>query len=285
MHCDLNLLCVTLEHHMTNLICIGVPYFLGKRLDEPSAVTAVSNSGFAQTINAAWVTITPDYAASPDPITAVNRALSEEIMAHRDSFPVIFASDCISSIGAVKGLTRDDGMGIVWLDAHGDFNTPETTPSGFLGGMPLAMLVGRGETNLLGGVGLSPLLEEDVILTDARSLDPGEAIALQQSAVRHLPDIHDLSTASLPAKSLYIHLDIDVVNPDEMPAMGYPAAGGASLAEIAAILQRVARDGRVAGLLIALWNQSRVSDNRPLQGALQLARAFVDGLPNRRQQG
>lgn len=263
---------------MPNFICIGVPYFLGQKVDEPTAVAAIRNSSFAETIGAAWIDISPDFAANPDPITAVNRTLAETIAAYNDCFPIIFASDCMSSIGAVKGLTSDNPVGIVWFDAHGDFNTPETTPSGFLGGMPLAMLVGRGEQHLMAGAELSPLREEDVILTDARNLDPGEAVALQQSTVKHLPHIHDLLTAPLPDKPLYIHLDIDVVDPDEMPATGYPASGGPSLDDTIAVLKRVAHDGQVAGLLVSLWNQSLAVDDRPLQSTLKLTGAVVEAL-------
>jgi len=262
---------------MPEFVCIGVPYFLGQRLDERTEVAAVRASGIAQDLGAEWVEVTPDTAIDPDPVTAVNRALAESIAAHRDRFPIIFAADCTSAIGAAKGLMSAEGLGMVWLDAHGDFNTPETTPSGFLGGMPLAMLVGRGEQYLLDGVGLAPLREADITLTDARDLDPGEAVALRESAITHLPDVRDLMTAPLSDKPLYVHLDVDVVNPEQMPAMSYAAPGGPSLEETAAVVRRVARDGRVAGLLLGLWNDDLATDDRPLQGTLALVRAFVEG--------
>ncbi|MBN1203095.1 MAG: arginase family protein [Anaerolineae bacterium] len=263
---------------MTDFVCIGVPYSLGEKLDERNEVAAVRDSGLAQAIGATWVDITPDFAASLDPVTAVNRALAHTIIAHRDRVPLILAGDCTSAIGAAKGLLGDDGLGVVWLDAHGDFNTPETSPSGFLGGMPLAMLAGRGEQHLMAGVELPPLSEKNIVLTDARDLDPGEAASLKTSAVTHLPDIHDLLTAPLPSTPIYVHLDVDVVNPDEMPGMSYPAPGGPSLEETAAVIKRVARDGHVIGLLVGLWNEDLVSDDRALQGTLKLMRAFVDAV-------
>lgn len=263
---------------MSDFICIGVPYFLGEKLDEPNAITTVRDSGFAQNIGAEWIDIVPDETNSPDPITAVNRALAEVIAINRDCFPIIFASDCVTSIGAAKGIMSENRLGVLWFDAHGDFNTPETTPSGFLGGMPLAMLVGRGNQNLMEGVELQPLDETDIILTDARDLDPGEAVTLRQSSVRHFANIHDLLTAPLPAKPLYVHLDIDVVNPDEMPAMSYLATGGPSLADTVAALERVARDGQVVALLLGLWDASRATDDRPLHGTLRLTQALINGL-------
>ncbi len=262
---------------MSKFVCIGAPYFLGERLPQRTEVDDIRASGLAARIGAPWVDLAPDFAHSPDPITAVNRALAETIAAHRDAFPIIFASDCTSALGAVKGLSDTlDGLGIVWFDAHGDFNTPETTPSGFIGGMPLAMLVGRGRQDLMAGVGLVPLREEDIILTDARDLDPGERIALRSSAIRHLPQLRDLLSAPLPDKPLYIHLDVDVVDPADMPALGYPTPGGPSLDETAAVLRRVARDGRVVGLLISLWNGALATDKQPLNGVLALVQAFIE---------
>jgi arginase len=260
---------------MPEFICIGVPYFIGERIAGRTEVEDVQASGFAQESGADWIDVQPDFAA-PDPITAVNRALAGVIAAHRDRVPLVFASDCMSSIGAIKGLGGD--VGVIWCDAHGDFNTPETTPSGFLGGMPLAMLVGRGDQRYMQGVGLGPLDERDIILTDARDLDPGEAVALRESAVMHLPDISALMTARLPDKPLYVHLDTDVVNTADMPAMAYPAAGGPSLAQTADALTHVARSGRIAGLLVSLWNGQLATNKRPLESTLRLVRALVEGL-------
>jgi arginase len=266
---------------MPKFVCIGAPYFLGERLPQHTEVDDLRASGLAARIGAEWVDLAPDFAHSPDPITAVNRALADAVAAHRDAFPIIFASDCTSALGAVKGSSAAGALGVVWFDAHGDFNTPETSPSGFIGGMPLAMLVGRGRQDLMAGVDLSPLREADVILADARDLDPGERIALQNSAVRHLPDLRDLLSAPLPDKPLYIHLDVDVVNPADMPAMSYTAPGGPSLDETAAALRRVARDGHPVGLLLGLWNGALATDKQPLEGVIALVQAFVDELQRR----
>ncbi len=262
---------------MPSLICIGAPYFLGKQIERRTEVSDLEQSGFAAEIGAEWVNIVPDYAHNADPITAVNRALAETIAAHRDSFPIIFTSDCTNAIGAVGGLNRDD-LGVIWFDAHGDFNTPETSPSGFLGGMPLAMLAGRGVQTYMEQVGLGPISETNMILTDARDLDPLEAEALRNSAVTHLPDIRALLTAPLPDKPLYMHIDTDIVNPKDMPGMTYTAPGGPSLSLVADVVRRIARDGNVAGALFSLWNGALAADKLPLEGTLTLARALVAGL-------
>ncbi len=126
---------------MSKYVCIGVPYYLGEARPERAEVSALRQSGIAAELNAEWVEIEPDFAAADDPAVAVNWALAEAIKAHQAKTPVVFANDCTSCLGMVKGL-EDKAPAILWYDSHGDFNTPETTPSGFLGGMPLAALVG-----------------------------------------------------------------------------------------------------------------------------------------------
>ncbi len=261
-------------------VCIGVPYFIGERLPERSEVDAIRTSGFAQQIGAEWLDVVPDFAAAPDAITAVNQALAQAIVTHTGKTPLVFAADCVAALGMRKGLEVHDPA-VLWYDAHGDFNTPETTPSGFLGGMPLAWLVGRGDQRYMQGVRAVPVNERDVVLTDARDLDPGEREALHASEVTHLKQVRDLLTAPLPAKPLYIHLDTDVVDPAEMPAMSYPAVGGPPLADVSASLRHVAQTRQVVGILFSLWNDTLPGAAQTCAGTLALARAFVEAAQSR----
>ena len=258
-----------------DFVCIGVPFTLGQRLAERSEVEAVRQSGIAEEIGADWVDIRPDTGDGALPVTAVNVAIADTILAYPGKTPLIFASDCTSALGAMRGLMRQRPM-VIWYDAHGDFNTPETSPSGFLGGMPLAMLVGRGHMGYMNGIGLAPIKERDVILTDGRDLDPEERVALGQSQVVHLPSVDDLLTRSLRERPVYIHLDLDVVDPSEMPGLWYPAPGGPSVAAVNASLQHVAAAQPLAGALFTLWNNSLVSDDRALQHTLTMVRTIVE---------
>jgi arginase len=254
-------------------ICVGVPYWIGER-QTISAVDAVKNSGIAAELGTEWVDIQPDFTSYEDPVVAVNRALAGVIQAYPLRIPLIFSGDCVSALGAVKGL-ETKRPAVLWYDAHGDFNTPETTISGFLGGMPLAALVGRGNEALMAAIGLEPLMESDVLLTDARDLDPAERELLKSSAVKHLPEVSDLLTVTLPAKPLYIHLDTDVVNPDEIPATTYATAGGPSVAEVVQTLHRVREESEIAGVLFSLWNQEKHGAKLSLDNTLQLVRALI----------
>lgn len=169
--------------------------------------------------------------------------------------PVSIAGDCCAALPFLAGLQRAGvDPTLLWLDAHGDFNTWETTPSGFLGGMPLAMLTGRGEQSLMQAAGAHPLSDSQVILCDGRDLDPPEALALQDSGVTHLSAMDQLFSHPLLQRPLYVHFDTDIVNPTDAPAMSYPARGGPSLAETRALFRRLASDCFIVGVSLSTWN-------------------------------
>src|SRR5690606_8729880 len=125
--------------------------------------------------------------------------------------PVSVAGDCCAAVPVLAGL-RAAGIEphLVWIDAHGDFNTPETSRSQFLGGMPLAMIAGRGPRWMAEAVGLSPLPEERIWLIDARVLDPLERAALDASAVRRT-GVAGLASLRLDGPVL-VHIDMDVLD-------------------------------------------------------------------------
>lgn len=258
---------------MSDYICIGVPYYLGEALAERREVAALRDSGIADELNAEWVDIEPDFSAHKDPVVAVNWALAEVIQAHAPKTPVIFANDCTSCLGVVKGI-ESHSPAILWYDSHGDFNTPETTPSGFLGGMPLAALVGRGNQHLLRGLQLAPIAEADIVVSDVRNLDPAEEVMLRESQVAVYETLGELDAAQLPDKPLYIHLDTDVVDCAEMPAMSYPEPGGPTLEESIASLRTALDKARVVAVLFSLWNSTLPGADEAMAATLRLARAL-----------
>ena len=177
--------------------------------------------------------------------------------------PVSVAGDCCTSLGVLAGLQRA-GLNptLIWFDAHGDFNTWETTPSGFLGGMPLAMLVGRGEQTIMDQVGTKPLPEEMVILSDGRDLDPGEREALADSNIVHLVKTTDLLEYELPSGPIWVHFDTDVIDAGEAPAMNYPVAGGPGEAELQRIFSSLARTGQISAVSMSSWNPELDQEGR-----------------------
>ena len=204
------------------------------------------------------------------------RHLADRVAAEPD--PVIFAGDCLSAIGVLAGL-QQAGVDptLIWFDAHGDFNTWETTPSGFLGGMPLAMIVGRGEQSILEGAGLTPLAERRVVLVGARDLDPGEDEALAASELT-IVSVAQMLDRDPPLGRLYVHVDVDVVDPLEMPAQNYPAPGGPSLRDVSAALASLAATGRVAAVSFSTWNPTLPGAEQAAAATRELAAPFLSDL-------
>jgi arginase len=185
--------------------------------------------------------------------------------------PVSVAGDCCAAIAVFAGLQKAQlNPTLIWLDAHGDFNTWETSPSGFLGGMPLAMLVGRGEQTIVEGLNTGNLAESRVILSDARDLDPGESEAVENSALTHLKDVSDLLEWPLPDGSIWIHFDVDVLNSVELPAVSYPAPGGPSAGLLNQVFERLASTGRVAAVSLSSWNPELDVDGRSRELSMEL---------------
>jgi arginase len=150
--------------------------------------------------------------------------------------PLLLSGDCLTAVGILAGLQRrHPDVAIVWLDAHGDFNTPQITTSGYLAGMSLAMLTGRCPAPFCGPLHLQPVPDDAVVLIDARDLDPAERDALDASRVVRVPaDPQALRTALAPlsGSAVYLHLDVDVIDGDELPDLRFPTAAGPSLAQI-----------------------------------------------------
>ncbi len=190
--------------------------------------------------------------------------------------PVSIAGDCCTTLGVLAGLQQADlNPVLLWLDAHGDFNTWETTPSGFLGGMPLAMLVGRGEQTMVRAVGLRPFPESRVILSDGRDLDPAEKQALAQSAVHHVVDARSLPDHPLLANPLYVHFDVDIINPHDAPAMSYRAAGGPSSADLQVVFQSLAQTKQIVAVSMTTWTPQLDNDGRSRAVCMELLRFLI----------
>lgn len=192
--------------------------------------------------------------------------------------PVSIAGDCCTAIGVLAGLQRA-GLNpmLIWFDAHGDFNTMETTPSGFLGGMPLAMIVGRGDLSMPVTVGLKPLPESQVILTDGRDLDPLEKDLIEMSEIIHLENPQDLLEHAVfhRDRPLYVHFDVDIVSLNESPAQNYPAAGGPSAALMHAVFRRLCQTGRIAAVSMSTWNPELDADRQSERTSMNLLETMV----------
>jgi arginase len=173
--------------------------------------------------------------------SAVHRPLANKVEAalKTGKRPISIAGDCCATVPVMAGLQR---AGItptfLWLDSHGDFNTWETTPSGFLGGMPLAMIAGLGELRMNQAVGLEPIPAEKIILADGRDLDEGEKELVEESDIPHIKDFSSLKKYPFEGP-VYLHFDCDVVHLDDVSAVKYPAKGGPRAEEVADVFKHL----------------------------------------------
>ncbi len=233
-----------------------------------------------------WTVLEP---ALPDPGTVLermavlHRAIADQIARalQAGQWPFHVAGDCCTTIGVMAGLRRAglDPL-LVWFDAHGDFNTWATTPSGFLGGMPLAMLVGRGEQTLLQAVDLSPLPEDQVVLSDARDLDPGEREAVAGSQVHHVPQVADLPQVVQErgkGRPLYVHFDVDLLDPTQVPAVNYPAPGGPSRETLAQVFRELAGTHRIVAVSLSTWDPDLPGAQASQALCMELATLLLEG--------
>ncbi len=219
---------------------ISVPFFIGEPMpgfDVPEPHT----------------TLDPDLPSGrPTERMAVLYNRLAELVAD-DPGPVVYAGDCLSIMGVAGGLQRRGiDPTILFFDAHGDFHTRETTPSDFLGGMPLAMLTGRGEQTIVDGVGMAPIEDDRVWLVDGRDLDPGEDEAVATSGIKHVT-VEEIAVDPPPG-DLYVHVDVDIVDPTDMPGVNYPSPGGPSADAVARAVEPLHAPGRVVALSFSSWN-------------------------------
>jgi arginase family enzyme len=159
--------------------------------------------------------------------------------------PILFASDCSICLSTLPAAlaARPDAK-VLWLDAHGDFNGPDTTPSGFLGGMCLAGACGVWDAGI--GATIDP---GRVVICGARDIDPGERRLLEESDVT-LISASEAAVAqvrmALAGAPVYVHFDVDVLDPDEMPAQ-FPAEGGFTADALRGMLEAVLDDSELVG--------------------------------------
>ena len=192
------------------------------------------------------------------------RALASRIAAS-DEFPVIFSGHCGASIGAAAGLGAGD-LAILWFDAHGDYNTPDTTDTGFLDGMCLAVATGRCWHTLARTIpGFTPIDPRRVVHVGARDFSPGEREALVRDGVRLGPDFDGID-----ATRILVHVDLDVIDTRYGRANAYACEGGLSPDEVLDVIAQARSRFTIAALVLASYDPSCDTDGRIAQAATRI---------------
>lgn len=236
-------------------------------------------------------TIPPEDVGDPrlrylKPIVGTCQQLAETVARHcgPEDFPLVIGGDHSIALGTIPGVVKARGpVGVIWIDAHADFNTAESTPSGNIHGMPLAALVGIGDKRLvdLGGSGRK-VDPTRVVIIGSRDLDPGEKAFLREVGVNvfTMKEIDRLGLASVMEQAielatrdtngLHISFDMDAVDPDFAPGVGTRVPGGLTYREAHLSLELIADSGKMTSLEIVEVNPTLDHENRTALMAAEL---------------
>ena len=221
---------------------------------------------------------------------AVYRSLAEEVRAAASGggFPLVLAGNCGSALGTVSGLRAvspndTSDVGVVWLDAHADFNTPEITTSGFLDGQMLSALTGGCWRALTASIpGFRAVTDAHVVLVGARDLDAAEETALAASRVMWVQASTirtagveaalgaALSTLAQRVSRVYLHIDLDVHDPEEVRANQYAAPDGLSASAVRDVVRCVAHRLPIAAAALTAYDPTYDPEGRMLDVGMQL---------------
>jgi arginase len=201
--------------------------------------------------------------------------------------PIFLGGDHSIALGTVAAATEAGPSGVLWIDAHGDFNTPETSPSGNLHGMPLAALTGQGSSRLIDIARPGPKLPaRDVVLVGLRSLDPGERTLLRASGItvftmREIDELGIGQVAKLAIERLdhlpriHVSLDMDSLDPSEAPGVGTPVPGGLTYREAHVLMELVAASAKVGSVDVVEINPILDSQNQTAKIGVELVASLL----------
>jgi len=219
-------------------------------------------------------------------VVELDRRLAHRVSAarRRRAFPLVFAGNCNSCLGTVAGI-GSDRLGVVWFDAHADFDTPEDNLSGFFDVMGLAILTGNGWSALRQTIpGFAPVAERHVVLAAVRDLEPYQRARLERSEIRTVPggvDQADLCAALADLRRdvdrVYLHVDLDALDLSVGRANEYSADGGPTVEVMLAAIGEVFERFVVEAAAITAYDPTFDTDGEVASAARRLSAAIARG--------
>ena len=191
-------------------------------------------------------------------LTGLSNGVSSAVGDNR--FPIVLAGSCYSAVGTVAGLSPPH-PGVVWFDSHGDLNTPETTESGFMDGMAVSMLTGRCWRTILAKIpDFHPIPDEELLMLGIRDLDSPEIDVIERSNISVLSpervrgDIVEVASLAKSMERVYVHLDLDVLDPTEGRANALAAPNGLHADELYGVLQALRAQVEIAAIALTAYD-------------------------------
>jgi arginase len=190
-------------------------------------------------------------------------------------FPIVLAGNCSTAVGTLAGLGA--GVGVAWFDAHGDFNTPDTTATGFLDGTAVAIITGRCWKELALSVGFRPVPDECICLVGTRDLDPLESRLLSDSNIdviepkkirSDLP--RALNSIGRHVDRMYVHIDLDVLDSAVAAANSYAVGGGLTLDDVEHAVSLIAGQFQIAGITLSAYDPAVDTSDHAARAAIRL---------------
>jgi arginase len=221
--------------------------------------------------------VLPAIIEASEKIYAAARVALEE-----GSLPIFLGGDHSIAIGSIGGVTHNEACGVIWVDAHGDYNDPEISESGNIHGMPLSILMGKGCTELVNigrqGAKLKP---ENVVLIGVRDLDVKERKVLRQSGIKvyTMRDIDEQGVSKVIKNALvrlssvdniHVSLDVDGIDPRFAPGVGTPVSGGLTYREAHLLMETIADSKKLSSMDIVEINPMLDRYNETAQLAIEL---------------
>ena len=282
---------------MTSVDLICCPYDSGrrnwrcglgpKRILQQGAVARIQSGG--TDVRLVEIETQVSYETEISLVFEAQRQIALSVAKARESgrLPLVLGGNCNTAVGGASGI-GGARLGVIWFDAHGEFCTPETTESGFLDGMGLAMMVGRCWQHVLSTVpGYAPIPESVTALIGVRDLDTLEAEDLENSAITKLrvEDIRAKGVARVftpflekmarEVDQVYLHVDVDVHDPGEAPANFYNAPGGLRADEVREAIACIGQYVSIAGGGIGSYDPSFDPEGKTAEIAVGVLESLV----------